>query len=93
MRGHSLGQSKDQVERISQHHLNMFFDVIGKLQHYLAFVEYSSLKIEISIPGSDIAFPHICVNYFISLVITIREHTFHTSDYFVTMISLSWAIF
>ena len=39
LRGHSLGQSKDQVERISQHHLNMFLDVIDNFQYYLAFVE------------------------------------------------------
>ena len=36
LRGHSLGQSKDQVERISHHHLNMLFEVFVKFQDYLA---------------------------------------------------------
>ena len=32
LRGHSLGQLKYQVERISQYHLNMLLEVLGKLQ-------------------------------------------------------------
>ena len=36
LRGHSLSQSKDQVERISHHRLNMLFEGFFKFQNNLA---------------------------------------------------------
>ena len=46
LRGHSLGQTKDQVERVSQHHFNMFLEIFVKIQ--TTFQRVTPLRVELS---------------------------------------------